>query len=122
TLGALACTGNRLHRLDGELPLGDVTRMPYSGYLAQDRVAGFAADPASGAEDAGLALLDRMLSDPSAGIDPPAAIILETVQGEGGLNAANAEWLRGVEAIARRVGALLIVDDIQAGIGRTGSF
>ncbi|MEZ4334804.1 MAG: diaminobutyrate--2-oxoglutarate transaminase [Myxococcota bacterium] len=111
TLGALACTGNRLHRLDGELPLGDVTRMPYSGYLGEDI-----------GEDAGLAMLEQMLTDPSSGIDPPAAIILETVQGEGGLNAASAEWLQGVEAIARRVGALLIVDDIQAGIGRTGTF
>ncbi|MBK7949560.1 MAG: diaminobutyrate--2-oxoglutarate transaminase [Deltaproteobacteria bacterium] len=108
TLGALACTGNRLQRLDGDLPLGNVTRIPYAGYL------GDAFD--------GLGLLEKMLEDPSSGIDRPAAIILETVQGEGGLNAANADWLRRVEAIARSSGALLIVDDIQAGIGRTGQF
>lgn len=108
TLGSLACTGNRLHRLDGDLPLGAVTRIPYSGYLGE------------GVD--GLELLERMLGDPSSGIDRPAAIILETVQGEGGLNAADVGWLRRVEDIARQSGALLIVDDIQAGIGRTGSF
>jgi diaminobutyrate-2-oxoglutarate transaminase len=63
-----------------------------------------------------------MLSDPSSGIDAPAAIIVETVQGEGGLNAAPFEWLRKIEKIARKHGALFIIDDIQAGIGRTGTF
>ncbi len=52
----------------------------------------------------------------------PAAILLETVQGEGGLNAASPEWLRRVAELAHAHGALLIVDDIQAGCGRTGSF
>src|SRR5690606_32096887 len=60
--------------------------------------------------------------DPSSGLDAPAAILVETVQGEGGLNAASPEWLRSIDAIAKRHGALLIVDDIQAGCGRTGSF
>jgi diaminobutyrate-2-oxoglutarate transaminase len=63
-----------------------------------------------------------MLSDPSSGIDEPAAIILETVQGEGGLHAASDDWLRRVADISRKHGALLIVDDIQAGVGRTGTF
>lgn len=108
TLGSLACTGNRLHRLDGDQPLAAVTRIPYAGYL--------------GDEEGGLDLLEAMLRDPSSGVDRPAAIILETVQGEGGLNAADAAWLRRVEAIARAFGAVLIVDDVQAGIGRTGGF
>ena len=63
-----------------------------------------------------------MLEDPSGGIDPPAAIILETVQGEGGLNVASPQWLQRIATIARQHGALLIVDDIQAGCGRTGTF
>src|SRR3546814_9733054 len=63
-----------------------------------------------------------MLDDPSSGLEPPAAFIVETVQGEGGLNVASPEWLRGVERLARKHGSLLIVDDIQAGCGRTGSF
>ncbi|HLT91527.1 MAG TPA: diaminobutyrate--2-oxoglutarate transaminase [Woeseiaceae bacterium] len=108
TLGALACTGNRHHRGGAGTGLDGVTRMPYDGYL------GPSVDTA--------AVLDTMLSDPSSGVDAPAAILLETVQGEGGLNAASAGWLRAIEGIARRHGALLIVDDVQAGVGRTGTF
>jgi diaminobutyrate-2-oxoglutarate transaminase len=52
----------------------------------------------------------------------PAAILLETVQGEGGLNVASARWLAEVRRTADAVGALVIVDDIQAGCGRTGTF
>jgi diaminobutyrate-2-oxoglutarate transaminase len=108
TLGALAATGNGKHRNGAATPLSGVTRAAYDGYYGTD------IDTAD--------LLDRQLSDPSSGIDAPAAIILETVQGEGGLNAASPQWLRKIEAIARRHGALFIIDDIQAGCGRTGGF
>lgn len=108
TLGALALTGNEHHRGGAGLPLHDVTRMPYDGYFG---------DGSDTAEQ-----IDQMLCDPSSGVDAPAAFIVETVQGEGGLNAASFEWLRKIEKIARRHGALFIIDDIQAGIGRTGSF
>ncbi|MBB98263.1 MAG: diaminobutyrate--2-oxoglutarate transaminase [Rhodobacteraceae bacterium] len=108
TLGALSATGNGYHRGGGGVSLPDVTRMPFDNYL---KSGGDAAD-----------LLEAMLSDPSGGIDAPAAILLETVQGEGGLNAASAEWVRRVEQIARDNGALFIIDDIQAGVGRTGTF
>ena len=108
TLGALTVTGNGHHRMAPSLPLHGASRLPFDGYL------GDGTDTAE--------LLDRMLGDPSSGLDPPAAVILETVQGEGGLNAASPEWLRRVEALTRRSGALLIVDDVQSGCGRTGSF
>jgi len=108
TLGALALTGNSHQRGGSGLPLTGVTRAPF------DRYFGDGVDTADH--------LDQMLSDPSSGVDAPAAIIVETVQGEGGLNAASPSWLRQIETIARRHGALLIVDDIQAGIGRTGPF
>jgi diaminobutyrate-2-oxoglutarate transaminase len=55
-------------------------------------------------------------------VDLPAAVVVETVQGEGGINAASVEWLRNLEAVCRKHNVLLIVDDIQAGCGRTGSF
>jgi len=108
TMGALAATGNGKHRGGAAMPLSGVTRAAYDGYHGPDINT---AD-----------LLERQLSDPSSGIDAPAAIIVETVQGEGGLNAASPEWLRQIQAIARKHGALFIIDDIQAGCGRTGGF
>jgi len=63
-----------------------------------------------------------MLSDSSSGIDTPAAAIVETVQGEGGINACSMEWLQSLQAVCRKHDMLLIVDDIQAGNGRTGTF
>ncbi|UZW57965.1 diaminobutyrate--2-oxoglutarate transaminase (plasmid) [Sphingobium sp. JS3065] len=108
TLGALACTGNAAKRGGAGVPLAHVAHEPYDGYHGPE------VDTAE--------LLERRLSDPSSGLDAPAAILVETVQGEGGLNAASPEWLRRINAIAKRHGALMIVDDIQAGCGRTGSF
>lgn len=108
TLGALACTGNATKRGGAGVPLSHVAHEPYDGYHGPD------VDTAQ--------LLERRLSDPSSGLDAPAAILVETVQGEGGLNCASPAWLRKIAAIARRHGALMIVDDIQAGCGRTGGF
>jgi diaminobutyrate-2-oxoglutarate transaminase len=108
TMGALAATGNAKNRGGGGMPLSGVSRAAFDGYYGPDINT---AD-----------LLAQQLCDPSSGIDAPAAIIVETVQGEGGLNAASPAWLRQIEAIARAHGALLIVDDIQAGCGRTGGF
>ncbi|WP_344942689.1 diaminobutyrate--2-oxoglutarate transaminase [Terrabacter ginsenosidimutans] len=108
SLGALAATANGHHRMASTTSLPDVTRMPYDGCFGDD------IDTAD--------LLEQLLDDPSSGIDPPAAVLLETVQGEGGLNVASPRWLRRIAAIAKRHGALLIVDDIQAGCGRTGTF
>jgi diaminobutyrate-2-oxoglutarate transaminase len=106
--GALAASGSRHHRIGPQVPLHGVTRMPYDGYL------GDGVDTAD--------LLDRMLCDPSSGLDAPAAILLETVQGEGGLNVASPGWLCRIAELARTHGALLVVDDVQAGCGRTGTF
>lgn len=108
TQGALAATGNGYHRGGAGVTLNNVTRMPYDGYLGQS------CDTTD--------FLEAMLKDRSSGLDAPAAILLETVQGEGGLNAANPDWLRRIAGLAKDAGALLIVDDIQAGCGRTGGF
>jgi len=107
TMGALAATGNGYHRGGASMDTSGVTRIPYDDY-------------AEGVDSA--ALLEQMLADPSSGVDEPAAIMFETVQGEGGLNAASPEWVRRMAEIARNHGALLIIDDIQAGSGRTGHF
>src|SRR5690606_34531346 len=90
------------------IPLGGVSRMPYDGYMG------------NGLDS--TRLLDKMLGDASSGMDAPAAVIVETVQGEGGLNVASQRWLKSLEAVCRRHGILLIIDDIQAGCGRTGTF
>jgi diaminobutyrate-2-oxoglutarate transaminase len=108
SLGAMAATGNSHHRDAAGLPLTGVTPMPYDGYMGDDLDT--------------IAFLEQMLDDPSSGLDKPAAVIVETVQGEGGLNVAGMEWLRSLEKTCRKRDILLIVDDIQAGCGRTGTF
>jgi diaminobutyrate-2-oxoglutarate transaminase len=108
SLGAMAATGNSHHREAAGIPLTGTTTMPFDQYLGDQ------LDSA--------ALLKKMLDDPSSGVDRPAAIILETVQGEGGLNTASISWLQEIESICKTRDILLIVDDIQAGCGRTGSF
>ncbi|BES69202.1 diaminobutyrate--2-oxoglutarate transaminase [Marinobacter nanhaiticus D15-8W] len=108
SLGAVAATGNKHHRGGAGVPLGGVNFMPYDGYLGDD------VDT--------IAMIDKMLSDGSSGIETPAAVIVEAVQGEGGLNAARAEWLQKLEKLCQKHDILLIVDDIQAGNGRTGEF
>lgn len=108
TAGSLAVTGNGKLRQAAGISLPDTTFLPYDGYLDGD------ADSTE--------LLERMLADRSSGVDLPAAVIVETVQGEGGVNAARFEWLRNLEQVCRRHDILLIVDDIQAGCGRTGTF
>jgi diaminobutyrate-2-oxoglutarate transaminase len=108
TLGALALTGNRKYRDAAGVPLANVYHAPYSGYFGPDIDT--------------LAMLDKMIVDPSSGVDLPAAIIVECVQGEGGLNVASFNWLKKLEQLCRRNDILLIVDDIQSGCGRTGTF
>lgn len=108
SLGAVAASGNRFYRAAGGVSLCGTTFAPFDGYF------GSAIDTAN--------YLQKLLSDESSGIDYPAAILLETVQGEGGINVAGKQWLRAVQAIANEVGALFVVDDIQMGCGRTGDF
>ncbi len=67
-------------------------------------------------------MFERLLDDPGSGIDMPAAVILETVQAEGGLNTCSPQWLRRICETSRRHGIITIVDDIQVGCGRTGTF
>jgi diaminobutyrate-2-oxoglutarate transaminase len=63
-----------------------------------------------------------MLENSGSGVELPAAVIVETVQAEGGIKVASDAWLRRLEALCRAHGVLLIVDDIQVGCGRTGTF
>ncbi|MFE0379556.1 diaminobutyrate--2-oxoglutarate transaminase [Streptomyces inhibens] len=108
TLGALAVSGNAAKRAAAGVALTLTTAMPYDGY--------------PGIGETGPRYLDRLLSDVGSGLDRPAAVIVETVQGEGGLRAADADWLRDLAGVCKRHEVLLIVDDVQMGCGRTGSF
>lgn len=108
SLGALATTANSHYREGAGINAPGVTFMPYDGYL--------------GADVDTIAYLDKALSDGSSGLDQPAAVIVESVQGEGGINVASIDWLRRLEEVCKRHGVLLILDDIQMGCGRTGRF
>ena len=109
TLGSLSLTGNSMKREGAGMPLGgDVIRMPFCGYMDDEMDT--------------IDYFERTLEDPGSGIDLPAAVIVETIQGEGGLNVATKEWLQRLQGICRKHDMLLIADDIQVGCGRTGKF
>ncbi len=108
SLGSLALTGNQKFREAAGVNLSDVHHAAYAGYFGDD------VDT--------IAMLDKLLTDRSSGIDLPAAIIVECVQGEGGLNTASISWLKRLSMLCAEHEILLIVDDIQAGCGRTGNF
>lgn len=101
TVGALAATANAYYRNAAGIPLHYVERLPFM-------------HPLDG--------MDETYADPSAGYEPPAAILVEVIQAEGGVNVATKEWLQAIRQFAKDRGALFIIDDIQAGCGRTGSY
>ncbi|MGM0462351.1 MAG: diaminobutyrate--2-oxoglutarate transaminase, partial [Fibrobacterota bacterium] len=107
TMGALAVTGNASYRDESYDNRGSVTHMPFDGFL--------------GDMDS-LKVFERYLEDSGSGLDNPAAVIVETVQGEGGIKVASTEWLQNLEKLCHKYGMLLIIDDIQVGNGRTGKF
>ncbi|WP_114854747.1 aspartate aminotransferase family protein [Brachybacterium sp. YJGR34] len=107
TLGSLAATGNEAFRRWSGVPLENVVRLPF--------------ETAPGGRTA-LADYRSALLDPSSGQTPTAAFLVETIQAEGGVNVASASWLHELQDLAREVGALFIIDDIQAGVGRTGHY
>lgn len=108
SLGALAITANADNRRAAGMGLHHTLRLPFEGFGAH--------------EVCGLDLLEDLLGNSSSGVDLPAAVVVETVQGEGGVNVASMSWLQRLGAICRHAGILVIVDEIQAGCGRTGPF
>ncbi|MFJ6620665.1 diaminobutyrate--2-oxoglutarate transaminase [Kitasatospora sp. NPDC091335] len=106
--GSLAVTGSRRARRAGGVSGQDVTFIPYE-------------DGPQGPFDS-IGYLERLLADSSSGVDLPAAVILEPMQMEGGVYPASAGWLRALRELTERHGILLILDEIQAGCGRSGRF
>lgn len=108
TLGALACTANEYFRNAAGTSLGDVMHWP------------FETNDGGGLE--GLSVLRSLFENSSGGVEKPAAFIVESLQAEGGVNLASDAWLQALQSLAKDLGALLILDDIQAGCGRTGTY
>lgn len=108
SLGSLAVTSNQYHRNAAGARLPDVTFIPFETGMAP-RVDS-------------LGYLRMILEDGHSGMEKPAAVILETVQAEGGINVASVKWLKELKRICEQHGILLICDDIQIGCGRTGDF
>jgi diaminobutyrate-2-oxoglutarate transaminase len=108
TLGALSVTGNSMKRHGAGIPLVHATPMPFDNYFD-----GTVPD---------FLWFEKLLDDAGSGLNEPAGVIVETVQGEGGINPARIEWLQGLADLCQRHDMLLIVDDVQMGVGRTGPF
>lgn len=108
TLGSLALTANDYYHNDFNGAHNNVSHLPFDGYMGNN------IDTSE--------YLDKVLGDQSSGTPIPAAIILETIQGEGGINIARSSWLNRIEFICKKYDILLIIDDIQVGNGRTGKF
>ncbi|CAI7976135.1 Diaminobutyrate--2-oxoglutarate aminotransferase [Frankia sp. Hr75.2] len=116
TSGALAVTG----KVAAKEPLpvaGAVVRLPFPyPYRCPFGVGGAASAEIS------ASYVERLLDDSCGGITSPAAMILEPVQGEGGVIPAPDTWLRAMRELTTRRGIPLILDEVQTGVGRTGTF
>ncbi len=108
TLGALSCTANHYFRQAAGVPLLNVSRCPFETH--------------QGGGIQALDTLRAMYQNTSSGVEAPAAFIVETIQAEGGVNVASKEWMQALQTLCQDFGSLLIVDDIQAGCGRTGQY
>ena len=107
SLGSLALTTELRARDACGVALGNVTHVPHPCMMpCLDTIA----------------YMDMLLTDDHSGVDKPAALIVEAVQGEGGINVLSNEWLRAARELCDKHDMLLILDDIQTGCGRTGSF
>lgn len=108
SLGSLAMTSDVFSRNGAGIPLNNVTFIPYYNTFP---------DPMTS-----LDYLESVLTDDHSGIDKPSAIFLETVQAEGGINPAPISWLKRLRDICDKYDIMMVVDDIQVGVGRCGSF
>lgn len=104
TLGAMSVNGDPATRSNAGVPL------PYSVELHYD------SQQVAGSD------IEGQIARSTGGLGGTAAVIVETVQGEGGINVASGAWLRELSSVCRQHRILLVVDDVQMGCGRTGPF
>lgn len=107
TLGSLALTTDASSRAGAGVPLYNVTHIP-APYMFPELDT--------------IHYMETLLTDDHSGVEKPAAIVLETVQADGGINPFPVEWLQRVRALCDKYDILMIVDDIQVGCARTGWF
>lgn len=107
TLGSIAMTTDASSRAGAGVPLTNVTHIP-APYMFPELDT--------------LNYIETLLTDDHSGVDKPAAIVLETVQADGGINVFDVEWLKGIRAICDKYDILMIADDVQVGCARTGTF
>lgn len=107
TMGALALTSDRDSRKGAGVPLEYVTHIP-APYMFEGLDT--------------IKYMETLINDDHSGIEKPAALIIETVQAEGGIHVFTKEWLQSVRDFCSKYDILLIVDDIQVGCARTGTF
>ena len=106
--GSLAVTARSFYRNEAFINRSNVSFMPFDGYFGKDTHT--------------IDYIRQFIEDGSSGIDLPAAVIVETVQAEGGVRVAAKKWLQELQTLCQEFDMLLIVDDIQVGCGRTGTF
>ena len=115
TAAALAATGNVAVRTPVGVPDAGVTRLPFpQSYRCPYGVGGIAG------ERIAVEHARRLFDDPGSGMTPPAAMIVEPVQGEGGVIPAPDGWFRALRTLAAEHRVPLIADEVQTGLGRTG--
>ena len=115
TAAALAATGNVAVRTPAGVPDAGVTRLPFpQDYRCPYGVGGIAG------ERIAVEHARRLFEDPGSGMTPPAAMIVEPVQGEGGVIPAPDGWFRALRTLVAEHGVPLIADEVQTGLGRTG--
>ena len=107
TLGAVSLTTDRCSREGAGIPLNNVTHIP-APYMFPELDT--------------IAYMERLITDDHSGVEKPAAIFLESVQADGGIYAFDVQWLQRLRQLCDKHDVLLIMDDIQAGIGRCGYF
>ncbi|MGC9493066.1 pyridoxal phosphate-dependent class III aminotransferase [Vibrio genomosp. F10] len=115
TNGTMGMMGNLSTKARRTGLMSDVHFMPFPYNLR----CPFGLGGEEGAQ-ASIRYIERLLHDDEAGIMKPAAIIVEPVQGEGGVLPAPASWLRELRRICDEHEILLILDEIQCGVGKTG--
>ena len=113
--GAMALTGNLNAKTKVANIMPGVQFMPYPySYRCPMGLGGEAGTKAC------IAYFERLLKDPESGVTKPAAVILEAIQGEGGVVPAPVEFLQAVRKITKELDIPMICDEIQCGVGRSG--